>query len=71
MSNTLLDNRSWRKISSPVRIGGVGSEEPHVVSFSTNHKSELGFVFRSTNVESGFSESPEFLSVQSVYVKIG
>lgn len=61
MGYTLLDHGTGREITSPVGIGGVGSEEPHVVPFSTNDEGELGLVVGSTDGSSSHSELLEFL----------
>lgn len=66
MSNTLLDHSSRREITSPVSIGGVDGEEPHVVSFGADDECKLGLVVRSTDGSSSLSESLQFLSIRQL-----
>ena len=71
MGHTLLNHSSRREITSPIGIGGVDGEEPHVVSLGADDKGELGLVVGSTDGSSCLSESLQFLPVRQLTIQRG
>lgn len=68
MGHTLLNHSSRREITSPIGIGGVDGEEPHVVSLGTDDKGEFRLVIGSTDGSSCLSESLQFLPIRQLTI---
>ena len=69
MSNTLLNHSSRREITSPIGVGGVDGEKPHVVSLGADDESEFRLVVGSTDGSSCLSESFQFLPIRQLTIR--